>query len=60
MNEECTSEQDIIQKYNLNMEGSETWDEERWEEYEHDRWMLDQELGKLDGVGPVDNRPSTD
>ena len=28
------------------MEGSETWDEERWEEYEHDRWMLEQELGE--------------
>ena len=46
MNEECTSEQDIIQKYDLNMEGSETWDEERWEKYEHDRWMIEQELGE--------------
>ena len=29
------------------MEGSETWDEDRWEEYKHDRWMLEQELGEI-------------
>ena len=27
------------------MEGSETWSDDRWEEFEHDRWELIQELG---------------
>ena len=29
----------------MNMEGSETWSNDRWEEFEHDRWELIQELG---------------
>ena len=29
----------------MNMEGCEQWSEERWEEYEHDRWEMTQELG---------------
>ena len=29
----------------MNMEGSNQWDEARWEEYKHDRWLLIQELG---------------
>ena len=44
--EDCTSEQDIIQKYDLNMDGGETWSEDIWEEHEHDRWVLKQELGE--------------
>ena len=29
----------------MNMEGSDTWDEEQIEAFEHDRWLLMQELG---------------
>ena len=27
------------------MEGTETWDEEQIEAFEHDRWLLTQEIG---------------
>ena len=29
----------------MNMEGSETWDEEKIEAFMHDRWLLMQEMG---------------
>ena len=37
-------ERDIILKYDLDMEGCEDWDLNRWEEYEIDTWNLKQEL----------------
>ena len=37
-------EREIIQKYDLSMEGSEDWDENRWDEYEINNWDLEQEL----------------
>ena len=37
-------ERDIILKYDLDMEGCEHWDLNRWEEYEIDTWNLKQEL----------------
>ena len=36
---------DVTQKYIMNMEGSETWDEEQIEAFMHNRWLLMQELG---------------
>ena len=44
MNELCPRELEIIQKYDLSMEGSEDWDENRWDEYEIDHWDLEEEL----------------
>ena len=41
----ATSATDVIQKYIMNIEGSNQWDEARWEEYKHDRWLLIKELG---------------
>ena len=29
----------------MNMEGSDKWDEAQWEAFEHDRWLLIQEMG---------------
>ena len=36
---------DVTKKYIMNMEGSDTWNEEQIEAFKHDRWLLMQELG---------------
>ena len=41
----ATSATDVTQKYIMNMEESDTWDEEQIKVFEHDRWLLMQELG---------------
>ena len=39
------SASDITRNNMMNMEGSETWDEEKIEAFMHDRWLLMQEMG---------------
>ena len=47
------SERDIIQKYDLDMSGCEDWDMIRWENYESDRWNLEDELrGRFEEIFP--------
>ena len=46
-------ERDIIQKYDLDMEGCEDWDVNRWEDYEGNIWNLRDELkGRYDQIFP--------
>ena len=54
-------ERDIIQKYDLSMEGCEDWDLNRWEEYEIDMWDLKQELmGRFYEIFPTNDMEETE
>ena len=54
-------ERDIIQKYDLSMEGCEDWDLNRWEEYKIDMWDLKQELmGMFYEIFPANDMEETE
>ena len=55
------AERDIIQKYDLDMEGCEDWDMIKWENYESNKWHLHDELrGRFEEIFPPDNDWETD
>ena len=48
----------IIQQYKISEENAESWDEDQIEAWEHDRWLLMQELG--DNFYKLHNRDNHD